>query len=278
MMAAVIAVFLTVAMGIVRTFSEDHPGSRPMALVEMNRLIDQTNFVVDDQCSGTLVSIKRRLVLSNYHCIEGKIKIVERDEQRPDGTMKKVRREMRKEVRLTQKLYKEYRQVGDSNYLADILAHDRKRDLVLLQLNADTIPHVVESRFLPDDRQITRGMRVYIVGNPAMLDASMVEGIVSSVNRKIEWGVDEIAYYFQFSGGVFGGNSGGAAYSEDGYFIGVPAAGNRWATHLGFAIPVSIVKAWLREECWAEVWDATAPTYELCKAEKAKAIAPGKDD
>jgi hypothetical protein len=49
-------------------------------LEQMNRVIDQTNFVVNRGCSGTLISIEERLILTNHHCIDQNISFVEREE------------------------------------------------------------------------------------------------------------------------------------------------------------------------------------------------------
>lgn len=237
---------------------------------DMNKLIDQTNFILDNVCSATLISVKHRLVLTNYHCVEGKIKIIEREEKQPDGTMKRVRRPLYNDTKLTQKAYSNYEIVGDSTYVAEIIATNKKQDLALLQIKAPSIPHTLESRLLPDGQTIRRLEKVWTVGNPAMFDATAVEGIVSNTNRSIEWAPGDVTYYFQVSGGMFGGNSGGAAYNADGFFIGVPGAGVRAATHIGFVIPVDIIKAWLREECWEELWNEHAKPYSSCKAEKSR--------
>lgn len=213
-------------------------------LDKLNRLVEETNFIVDSVCSGTLISAPRKLVLTNFHCIEGKVTKVEREELQADGTLKKTAREIRGTVTLGQKQYKDGVLVGNTVVEAEILAHERKKDLALLQIIAE-IPQRQASEMLPAGQRLTRGQRVYIVGNPAGLDATIVEGIVSNVNRTIEWEPDVKIQYFQFSGGVFGGNSGGAVYDDAGYLIGVPAAGHRWATFLGFAIPASTVRAWM---------------------------------
>ena len=46
---------------------------------EMNEQIDQTNFIVGGGCSGTLISIEYRLILTAHHCIKGEIRTVKRD-------------------------------------------------------------------------------------------------------------------------------------------------------------------------------------------------------
>ena len=265
----ILAACLFLVVGMVGLTNAESPDNElEYRLVLLNKMIDETNFIVANQCSGTLIDIKNKLILTNQHCIDDFLTSVERDEVQPDGTIKKVKREIRKEVKVQQKTYRDYRQVGMAEYLAVILLHDRKKDLALLQIQADSIPHTQESKLLPDGRKLQRGQRLYIVGNPGMLDASFVEGVISSTNRTIEWSPDQISRYFQFSGGVFGGNSGGAAYDEAMYLIGVPSAGNRAAPFIGFAIPIDFVRDWLKSECWAEIWDAEAKKFKECASEK----------
>lgn len=246
-------------------------------LADLNKTINQTNFTLDNACSATLISLKYKAVLTNYHCIDRKITVEDREEPSTDGTIKKVRREKRDDVTLAQKAYKGPEQVGAAEYLAEIVAHKKRADLALLRLKADSIPHTIESTLLPDGSTVVRGSRVYIVGNPQMLDASVVEGVISSVTRMLEvpWADGEKVPFYQFSGGVTGGNSGGALYDSEGRLIGVPAAGGREA-HLGFAITVEAIKAFLREACYTAVWDSTAPPPEKCLADKKAAAEKSK--
>ena len=59
----------------------------------------------------------------------------------------------------------------------------------------------------------------------------------------------------QFSGGIYGGNSGGALYNSSGFLIGVPAAGHRDATFIGLAIPISTVKKFMAENCYSHIYN-----------------------
>lgn len=247
-------------------------------LDKMNRTINQTNFILDDQCSATLVSLRLKAVLTNAHCVDRKVAVVERDETQPDGTVKKVKREKRDDVTLAQRSYVGAERVGAAEYQAEIVAYQKNRDRAVLKIKGE-IPHAVESQLLPDGREVLRGQRIYIVGNPRMLDASVVEGIVSSVTRTFEvpWANDEKIQFYQVSGGVTYGNSGGALYDDEGYFIGVPAAGFS-EKHLGLVITLPTIKRFLKDNCYAAVWDRAAPTPEACFEEKRAAMkkAPAK--
>lgn len=232
-------------------------------LADMNKTINQTNFILENVCSATLISVKHRLVLTNHHCVDNKISIEEKDTMLPDGTIQKTRREKRVDVELIQHSYSGSVLVGSASYMAEIVAHKQRADLALLRIKADTIPYTVESRL--HDGPVTRGERVYIVGNPAMLDASVVEGIVSSVTRVFEvfWADGAKVPFYQISGGLAGGNSGGALYNNQGRLIGVPAAIAR-ANHIGLAIQLPAIKQFLKESCYASVYDAAAPDPEKC--------------
>ena len=243
---------------------------------EMNAAIDQTNFIVDDQCSGTLISIKERLLLTNNHCVENRIKIVEEEITSDDGTVAKVRHEKFEDSPVTQNRYKGFEMVGSATFLTEIVAHDKKRDLAILRFKQETIPFTIEAKLLPDGIDLVRGQHTVTVGNPMLFEASIVRGEISSLTRQVE--IDGVKRdYIQVSGGIYGGNSGGALYDDLGRLIGVPAAGSRNATFIGLAIPVHAVKALLRESCLAKVFDAAADDAK-CKADKEKKARDGKGD
>lgn len=248
-------------------------------LSTLNKTVNQTNFILDNICSATLIDTKQRLVLTNYHCVDDKVVFEDREEIQPDGTVKKVKRAKYTDVTLSQRAYKDADQVGASEYVAEIIATKKRADLALLRIKADTIPHTIQSHLLPPSGKVQRGERVYIVGNPKMLDASVVEGVVSSVTRTYEvpWAEGEKVPFYQISGGLAGGNSGGSLYNNDGQLIGVPAMGYRDAEHLGFAIQAKAIHLFLTEACYANVFDTSAKDPEACKAEKKAAAEKKKN-
>lgn len=239
-------------------------------LQDMNKTVDQTNFVVDRGCSGTLVSLTPPRILTNFHCVSSKISVRERDEPQADGTVKKVKREERERVSVDQHHYSGYTKVGTSSYFTKIVAHEKRKDLALLQV-LGSIPQHTYTPVLPDKRSVTRGETVYIVGNPNGLDATVVEGIVSSVSRSFKPPFAEGQWLdlIQFSGGVAGGNSGGALYNIRGELVGVPAA-RFGANHLGLAIPASTVREFLKGHCQASVYDPKADDKACREAKKPK--------
>lgn len=243
------------------------------SLEELNKTVNQTNFIVGRGCSGTLISLKHKLILTNHHCIDDFISAYEREEQQPDGTMKKVKRERRGEVRVSQRAYLQGQQVGEISYQTTIAAHKKTSDLALLQIKAEDLPYTAYSRVLPEGKDIQRGQNLYVVGNPAGLDATVVAGIVSSTNRreKFYWTDYEEVAFVQFSGGVWFGNSGGALYSDTGYLIGVPAVIVGTA-HLGLAIHYNTIRAFLKENCYEEVYSEKAEDFKTCVEKKEKEL------
>lgn len=242
------------------------------SLENMNRIIDQTNFVVNRGCSGTLISIEEKLILTNYHCIDGLISFVEREETDNNGYAKKVRVRKYAEVSVEQHGYDGFSKVSTASYVAEIIAEDKKVDLAILKIKSN-IPHQTSSKILLDSMKILRGERVYVVGNPAGNDATVVEGIVSNLNRtfQLPWTGNERVAMIQFSGGIYGGNSGGALYNSQGYLIGVPAAGHTQATFIGLAIPISTVKKFMSENCLGHIYNPELITEtNKCKQDRKK--------
>lgn len=237
---------------------------------DMNEAINQTNFIVADQCSGTLISTKYKLVLTNNHCLEGYVDKVEKEETDKSGKVEKVTREVFKDMELKQKSYKDFEAVGSVSLQAKIISHITKYDLALLRIKADTIPQTLYSHVLADDKQVHRGDQVLVVGNPYMLDANLTKGVISSTNRVIHWDeTNEDVPYYGVDAGINPGNSGGSLYNADGILIGVPAAGYRGATGLGFAIPAKLIREILTENCYEDVWnDAAKEDHAACEKGK----------
>lgn len=246
-----------------------HAQQAGWSIESLNNTIEQTNFVVDGHCSGTLISLKDKLVLTNYHCIDNRIEIVEDEVTTPDGAQRKIKRKRYHEVPIAQDGYDGYSRVRTTSHVTRIVAEAKKLDLALLQIQGN-IQQVYASPMLPDSVTVVRGQRIYTVGNPAMLESSVFEGIVSNVNRTFEfpWTGGEKTPMIQFSGGIVGGNSGGALYDDKGRLVGVPSA-VRATSVLGLAIPITTVKSFLRDNCVASVFDPAADDA-VCRAAKTK--------
>ncbi len=250
----------------------------PLTVKRLNAVVDQTNFIVGGGCSGTLVSVEHRLVMTAHHCITNNIRWVEKDVV-VDGEVKKKKVEVRTPIDLEQKVYDGSAQVGGSQYKADIIAYSDVRngtDLALLQIKADRIPMTIEVPILPVGREAMRAEPVWVVGNPAGLDASITEGIIVSTTREYKSPTGNRVQMLQTSAEVFFGNSGGVLMSRDGFYLGTISRG-RPGTAIIFAMHYNHVQDILEENCFAELYDPKAESHTDCVAnKKAKAEAAEK--
>ena len=216
---------------------------------KMNAQIDQTNFVVNQGCSGTLIDAVNRYILTAAHCVGAQYKTTIREEIADDGEVKK------KEVRILipgnvqQITFNDHgNEIREVTYRTKMVVVDRFRDLAVVQI-ISPVPNIIASKIACGD--VKRGDRVKIVGNPTgVLYSSVVEGIVSSVERDystINFGDTEQSDkgLIQISGGVIGGNSGGSVYNDAGELIGVPVIAHRSNETLGFAVPVWAIRDFL---------------------------------
>lgn len=240
-------------------------------LTKLNQIVDQTNFIVNKGCSGTLIDLKNKLVLTNNHCINISVSVVEREETTPEGVVRKVRTKKYADVILEQNGYLGFDKVSTTMYLGEIVAEEKNVDLAIIRIKSD-IPHKISSKILPESMNILRGEGVYIVGNPGGLDATIVRGIVSNLNRsfKFPWTDNNTLPMIQFSGGIYGGNSGGALYNDDGYLIGVPAAKFSAADFIGLAVPVDVVRKFMWKNCLAEAFDKDTSNVKCIEDKKLK--------
>jgi len=124
----------------------------------------------------------------------------------------------------------------------EIVALNPFFDLALLKLPLpkDLKPNHVVLGSLDD---VNSGEGVFAVGNPLGLERSVSQGIVSNRNRNLEGQI-----YLQTDAAINPGNSGGPLFNLRGEVIGVTSRGARKdiAESLGFAIPITYVKDFLR--------------------------------
>jgi serine protease Do len=113
-------------------------------------------------------------------------------------------------------------------------------DLALLKLPPQKdlkLGHV----YLGSLDDLNAGDGVFAVGNPMGLERSVSQGIVSTRNRNFEGLV-----YLQTDTAINPGNSGGPLFNLRGEVIGVTNMKLTLGENLGFAIPISYVKDFLR--------------------------------
>ena len=239
---------------------------------DVNKTINETNFIVGRGCSGTLISKLDRLILTNHHCIDNAIRIVTEEVTNDEGVVKKIKKERLNNITVAQKDYSGHDQVGKIEYVTKIVAKAKKRDLALLQLIGKNLRSSIHSPLLPPGKSVLRGSSVWIVGNPYGFDATVSRGIVSNTTRrlKVPWADGEDINFYQTDAIIAPGNSGGSAYNSDGYLIGVPAAAIPGV--LGLIITTEQVREFLEKNCWASVYDPRADGHDACvEAKKKKA-------
>lgn len=226
----------------------------------------------DELCSATLFSQEYRWVLTNYHCIEGIVSVVEKEEVQADGTVKKVQRVFYGDVTLSQPAYSLTGKVGEITLNAEVLAFSKDFDLAVLRIRSETTTLPPSAKIPPDSYKLEQGQPVYAVGNPAGLENTVTKGILNNLYREYRWSDDRLARYIQTDATIFAGSSGGALYSVDGFLIGIPSAGYRGVS-VNFAVPFDVFKTFLRAAGFARAWDPAAPTRDdflKAKADEAK--------
>lgn len=210
----------------------------------MNAQIEDTNVIVNDDCSGTIISIEQRLVLTAHHCIADLAQDTDVKQIDPKtGEVKTITK--RKILPLTISYHKmhNYQIVSTMTYSAKVLGSDAATDVALVQIDdTDFVPRA-SAPFAKDSFKYKRGLKVYVVGNPLVTYFdSVTEGIISAPQRMDDFGDDQDAVkLFQVSAGIVGGNSGGAVYDDDGELIGTVTASVRGSS-LGFPVPISYSK------------------------------------
>lgn len=138
-------------------------------------------------------------------------------------------------------------------YKADILGIDRRNDLALIKIHAGRkLPFVR----LGDSENLQVGQKVLAIGNPFGLEGTLTTGIVSSLGRSLQ-NEDGTALegLIQTDAAINPGNSGGPMFDSKGSVIGINTAiygsttrsGEAGSIGIGFAVPVSRVKAILEE-------------------------------
>lgn len=217
----------------------------------MNVLIDQTNFMVNGGCSGSLIDAKEGYILTAEHCVTNQYKTFEKESFDENGVVKKEKVRRLVDGTVSQYEYRGSESVRTVTYKVKLIATDKDTDLALLQIKAN-IPNTISSKFACEEP--ARLDRVYIVGNPTgVLYSSVTTGIVSSIQRDYDLlsfqnndAADGKKPLMQISGGIVGGNSGGAIYNVRGEMIGVPVLGHRTNEVLGFAVPLESIKSFLK--------------------------------
>lgn len=133
-----------------------------------------------------------------------------------------------------------------------ILALNPHFDLALLEIPAQAdLPF--QPVFIADDDSHREGDTVFAIGSPLGLERSVSEGIVSTRNRNMDGIV-----YIQTTAQINPGNSGGPLFNARGEVVGVINMKLTFGEGLGFAIPVSYLRHFLKNRD-AFAYDRTNP-------------------
>jgi hypothetical protein len=224
-------------------------------LDDLNRRADENLVQVGDGCSGTLVNVEHRLIFTAYHCIGDHISTkteTKRDaDSEPlvggDGKPITETKKTLTDVPIHQFFMDADGKMGEIEFWAKIVARDALLDVAILQVPAKVGPVMVAIAATSDvplaaaDFVAQRGSTIWHIGNPKMMYGTATRGVMSSKRSLSEYGFDRTKYFIQYDGGIAGGSSGGALYSDDGVFLGITTLGMPAVTFLGYAVPMSDV-------------------------------------
>lgn len=105
---------------------------------------------------------------------------------------------------------------------ADVIGYDAKTDLALLKIEQDSL---IFSRF-GDSDVLDIGEKIYALGHPFRMDATVTEGIISGKHRQLglKRNPNVIESFIQTDAVINPGNSGGALINRKGELIGINTA------------------------------------------------------
>ncbi len=123
-----------------------------------------------------------------------------------------------------------------STFVGEIIGADSDTDVALLKIDARGLPAVSLST-----TKLKPCQTIYTMGHPSeTLKYTMTSGIVSGLDREVDFSDGAILKMFQFDAAVNPGNSGGPVYNAYGKVVGMVTAKYVAinAEGIGFAIPI----------------------------------------
>jgi len=215
----------------------------------MNEQIDKTNVIVSGICSGTVIDVKERLVLTAYHCTTDNLKDVQKREVDPKTGEIRTRTVQEREPMYIETWKRfDYDVVSTERHTAEIVGVDQDSDVAILKVVDPNWKPEMAAPFASDGFEYLRGLPVFAVGNPGILfDNSVTTGIISAPARREKFGevLPKGVPLFQHSAITIGGNSGGAVYNDKGELIGTCTGGLRGSA-VSLSVPISFTKALLK--------------------------------
>lgn len=113
----------------------------------------------------------------------------------------------------------------------ELLDFDVRRDLALLRLKGDGLRGASGLSFRPREQPLSKGDRIYSMGNPHDVAFAVVEG---TFNGLVERSFDPLIYY---SGSINSGMSGGPVLDEEGRVVGINVSAMFFAQQMSFLVP-----------------------------------------
>jgi serine protease Do len=136
---------------------------------------------------------------------------------------------------------------------AEILAYDRQNDLAALVIEADNLPTIT----LGDSRALKPGQWVVAMGHPHGVINAITAGVVIGIGANLpemQPGRDWIALNLRLRPG----HSGGPLVNAAGHLVGINTMIS--GPSVGFAVPVHVIKRFLKENLGTPVTEAVAGT------------------
>lgn len=228
--------------------------SAAWAPAAMNRQIDSTNFLLNDNCSATLID-STGYFLTAAHCASDQFRVIERQRIGDDNVVTTEKVRVAVPATVSQLFYEGSDQVKKISYAVSVVLIDKDLDLALLKTSMKEGLWQGAPIACKDP---IRGQHVYAVGNMyAVLYSSVTDGIISSVHRNYRMlGIDDQGDngLVQSSASIVGGNSGGALYNDSGELIGVNVRGSQINETIALVVPLSDIKKFLMREGLDRLW------------------------
>ncbi|MBQ1252101.1 MAG: trypsin-like peptidase domain-containing protein [Firmicutes bacterium] len=128
-----------------------------------------------------------------------------------------------------------------TEYPATVVGADATTDIAVLQIRAKDLP----TAEIGTSADLQVGQDVVVIGNPLgeEFSGSVTTGIISALDRQVEFDDGSVYDYIQTDAAINSGNSGGPLMNMQGQVIGVNAAkiDSSVAEGMGFAIPIDDV-------------------------------------
>lgn len=154
---------------------------------------------------------------------------------------------------------------GDAFDNVEVLAIDKRRDLVILKIPALELPTVQLGR----SASVAVGNPIFAVSNPlGILDNTLSDGIVSGVRELDGYRV------FQISCAISKGSSGGPVFNDKGEVVGVAVFLIDGGQSLNFAVPVDYVRGMLAMNTQPKGLDALKDETRIERSEPKSSVKP----